>query len=115
MPGLEPSKSSLGVLDVIGYTAAVAAADAMAKSAEVDPPCFHFPGGGVVAITVRGEIAAIRVSVGAAIDQIADYYLIGATVLGRPSPEALAAFGLDRHERSAGRPNQPSHAGGFRG
>lgn len=54
---------SWGFIEVFGYTPAVAAADAMIKSAEVELAGMEVIGGGMVTVAVKGEIGRIRTAI----------------------------------------------------
>mgnify|MGYP000279055793 CR=1 FL=1 len=51
---------SWGFIEVVGYIPAVAAADAMVKAANVTLQCKEHVGGGLVTITVRGDVGAVK-------------------------------------------------------
>ena len=88
----------MGMLEVHGLTAAIAAADAMAKAAPVliDGP--HLIGSGLVTVVARGDIAAVveAVEAGATVAGCLGH-LTTRHVIGRPSGEIDAIFGFE-HE-----------------
>lgn len=51
---------ALGIVETLGFAAAVQAADAMAKTAGVRLAAYEKVGGGYVSVVVRGEAAAVR-------------------------------------------------------
>ncbi|MFC1526653.1 BMC domain-containing protein [Candidatus Latescibacterota bacterium] len=51
---------ALGMIETRGYTAAVEAADAMAKAADVRVAGWQAVGAGLVTALVRGDVAAVR-------------------------------------------------------
>src|SRR5260370_6918745 len=55
-----PSPGALGRICTKGYLAAVEAADAMAKSANVDVQGLEMVGGGLVTVIVTGDVAAVH-------------------------------------------------------
>jgi ethanolamine utilization protein EutM len=59
------SGSALGFVETIGKTAAMHAADAMVKSANVTLVTAQQPGGGIITVIVRGEVGAVRAAVDA--------------------------------------------------
>jgi carbon dioxide concentrating mechanism protein CcmO len=54
------SRGALGMIETRGYVAAVEAADAMAKSANVDVRGLEMVGGGLVTVIVSGDVAAVN-------------------------------------------------------
>ena len=57
--------NALGFVETIGKTAAMHAADAMVKSANVTLVSAQQPGGGIITVIVRGEVGAVRAAVDA--------------------------------------------------
>lgn len=57
---------SWGFIEVIGYVPAVAGADAMVKSANIETAGIEVIGGGMVTVAIRGEIGAVRAALDAA-------------------------------------------------
>ena len=51
---------ALGMIETRGIVAAIEAADAMVKSANVRIVAREQPGGGLVAVIVRGDVGAVR-------------------------------------------------------
>ncbi len=58
--GSAPSRGALGLIETKGYVAAVEAADAMAKSANVEVRGLEMVGGGLVTVIVTGDVAAVN-------------------------------------------------------
>ena len=56
---------SWGFIEVIGYIPAVAAADAMVKSANVTLIGYEKIGSGLVTVMVRGDVGAVKAAVDA--------------------------------------------------
>jgi len=54
---------ALGMIETRGYAAAVEAADAMVKAADVQVAGWQAIGGGLVTVLVRGDVAAVRAAV----------------------------------------------------
>ena len=80
---------SWGFIEVVGYIPAVAAVDAMIKSADVELAGMEVIGGGFVTVAVKGEIGAIRTAVdagAAAANQVGTVHC--AHVIARPSAGA---------------------------
>ena len=83
----------MGLLEVIGLTAAIGAADAMAKAAPVRLAGPFVIGDGLVTVVARGEIAAVMEAVdagAAAAGRLGQ--LIARHVIGRPFGEVEAIF-----------------------
>jgi len=88
----------MGLLEVHGLTAAIGAADAMAKAAPVRLEGPFLVGNGLVTVIARGEISAVIESVEAgALAARRLGHLTARHVIGRPSGEMDAIFGL-QHE-----------------
>lgn len=82
--------SALGLIETKGLVAAIEAADAMVKSADVQIIERHQVGGGLVTITVTGEVSAVKAAVDAAIvavGRIDGAELISSHVIPRPYDE----------------------------
>lgn len=56
---------ALGLVETVGLVAATQAADAMAKAANVKIVTRQQPGGGLIAILVRGDVGAVKAAVDA--------------------------------------------------
>ena len=83
----------MGLLEVIGLTAAIGAADAMAKAAPVRLAGPFVIGNGLVTVVARGEIAAVMEAVDAgAVAAGRLGQLIARHVIGRPFGEVDAIF-----------------------
>ena len=85
----------MGMIEVHGLTAAIGAADAMAKAA---PVRLHGPfviGSGLVTVVARGDIASVREAVDAGVAAAGHLGRITARhVIGRPTDELDAVFGF---------------------
>jgi hypothetical protein len=57
--------TALGLVETVGLTAAVEAADAAAKAADVRVVGYEVAGGGLVTVKVLGQVAAVRAAVAA--------------------------------------------------
>ena len=86
---------ALGMVETKGYVAALAAADAMVKAANVTIVSREEVGDGLVAVVVRGDTEATRA-------QEVSRWLDARHV----TPAARCAVGL-AHEHRAGRPAHP--------
>lgn len=79
---------ALGFIETIGLVAAIQAADAMAKAANVKLVTRQQPGGGLISIMVQGDVGAVKAAVdagAAAASQIGK--VISAHVIPRPHEE----------------------------
>ena len=56
---------SWGFVEVVGYTPAVASADAMVKAADVNLVGIEVIGGGYVTVGIMGEIGAVKAAIDA--------------------------------------------------
>jgi len=55
-----PGQEALGLVETIGLTGAIEAADAMVKAADVRLVGSEYTGGGVVTVMVRGDVGAVK-------------------------------------------------------
>ena len=78
---------ALGMIETKGLLASIESADAMLKAAEVRLLERTFVGGGLVTITVTGDVAAVKASVdagAAAVTRIGEELLVSQHVIPRP-------------------------------
>ena len=76
---------ALGFYEVRSMVAALKAADAMVKAADVVIKDFNLVGSGVIAVIVEGEVAAVKAAVEAAEVEAAGLgEVIGINVIPRP-------------------------------
>lgn len=54
---------ALGLIETVGLVAATEAADAMVKAANVRIVTRQQPGGGLIAVLVRGDVGAVKAAV----------------------------------------------------
>jgi microcompartment protein CcmL/EutN len=81
---------ALGLIETKGLLAAVEGADAMLKTADVRLLEKNLVGGGLVTITIAGEVSAVRASVDAAVSAIGRIHgatLVSEHVIARPDEE----------------------------
>ena len=81
---------ALGMIETYGLVPAIEAADAMLKAAEVRLLERTFVKGGLVTITVTGDVAAVKASVdagAAAASRLGERALVTQHVIPRPHPE----------------------------
>ncbi|MEC6815098.1 BMC domain-containing protein [Photobacterium toruni] len=82
---------SLGVIETIGLTAAIHAADAACKAAGVRLTGYRKAGSGLVSVYFEGEISAMKVAVDSGVDAIsgrAEFCM--SLVMARPDTSVLA-------------------------
>jgi len=111
--GPAPSRGALGLVETKGYVAAVEAADAMAKSANVDVRGLEMVGGGLVTVIVTGDVAAVNAATdagAAAAGRVGE--VVSVDVIARPqvdiriflSNKETAESGKDGAKRGAAAP-----------
>lgn len=83
-----PVHETLGTVETRSLVGAVTAADAMLKSAKVSITDFRVVGSGLVAVIVKGDVAAVQTAVDAgkaAAERVCE--VISAIVIARPNEE----------------------------
>lgn len=86
---------ALGFIETMGLLPAIEAADAMLKAADVRLVEKSLASGGLVTITVTGEVAAVKASVdagAAAVARIQGARLVSKHVIARPDDELEKIF-----------------------
>lgn len=94
---------ALGFIETKGVLAAIEAADAMLKAADVSLMEKTKVGGGLIAVTVTGDVAAVKAAVdagAAAVERIDGAALVTRHVIARPHEELTAVIG-------GGTPDEP--------
>lgn len=89
------SSSAIGMIETKGFVAALAAADAMVKAANVSITDRQEVGDGLVAVIVSGEVGAVKAATEAgaeAASQVGE--LISVHVIPRPHVELGSHFSL---------------------
>ncbi len=87
---------ALGFIETKGVLAAIEAADAMLKAADVSLMEKTKVGGGLIAVTVTGDVAAVKSAVdagAAAVERIEGAALVTRHVIARPHDEITAVIG----------------------
>ena len=87
------SNQAIGMIETKGYVAALAAADAMVKAANVTIVTREQVGDGLVAIVIRGDVGAVKAAVEAGAEtanQVGE--LISTHVIPRPHPDLANVF-----------------------
>jgi ethanolamine utilization protein EutM len=87
---------ALGIIETVGFTSAVQAADAAVKSANVKLGKWIKVGGGRVCIVMRGEVAAVKAAVDAGVNAAKGVGNVACSlVIPRPSDKLTPQFPLD--------------------
>ncbi len=87
---------ALGIIETVGFTPAIQAADAAVKAANVKLGRWVKVGGGRVNIIVRGDVAAVKAAVEAGVQAASKVGKVQSDVIiPRPSERLLAKFPLD--------------------
>lgn len=94
---------ALGLIETKGLVVAIESADAMLKAAEVSLVDKKLVGGGLVAITITGEVAAVKAAVdagAAAVGNLCAGSLISQHVIPRPADELALIIPYPEEETS---------------
>lgn len=109
--------TALGFIETKGLLAAIEGADAMLKAADVRLVEKNFVGGGLVSVTIAGEVASVRAAVDAAIAAIANIggaTLVSEHVIARPDEGVARIIATqpvqDEVEQAPIEQEQPSEA-----
>jgi ethanolamine utilization protein EutM len=87
---------ALGVIETVGFTAAMQAADAAVKSANVKLGKWVRIGGGRVSVVMRGDVAAVKAAVEAGVQAASKVGKVQSElIIPRPAERLLAKFPLD--------------------
>jgi microcompartment protein CcmL/EutN len=89
---------ALGLIETKGLLAAVEAADTMVKSADVSIIEKTYVGGGLVTISVTGDVGAVKASIEAgvaAVKKLNEEFLVSEHVIPRPHEELESIIGPD--------------------
>ncbi|BDR72604.1 microcompartments family protein [Clostridium tetani] len=87
---------ALGLIETKGLLAAVEAADVMVKSADVSIIEKTYVGGGLVTISVTGDVGAVKASIeagAAAVKNLNEEFLVSEHVIPRPHEELESIIG----------------------
>lgn len=89
------SSSAIGMIETKGFVAALAAADAMVKAANVTITDRQEVGDGLVAVIISGEVGAVKAATEAGAEAASVVgELISVHVIPRPHPELGSHFDL---------------------
>jgi ethanolamine utilization protein EutM len=87
------SNQAIGMIETKGYVAALAAADAMVKAANVTIIAREQVGDGLVAVVIRGDVGAVKAATEAGSEtanQLGE--VISVHVIPRPHPDLGTTF-----------------------
>jgi microcompartment protein CcmL/EutN len=87
------SNQAIGMIETKGFVAALAAADAMVKAANVTIIAREQVGDGLVAVVIKGDVGAVKAATEAGAEtanQVGE--LISVHVIPRPHPDLGAHF-----------------------
>lgn len=87
------SNNALGMIETKGYVAALAAADAMVKAANVTIVAREEVGDGLVSVVIRGDVGAVKAATEAGAEtanQVGE--LVSVHVIPRPHADLGAVF-----------------------
>ena len=93
------AQEALGMVETRGLTAAIEAADAMVKAANVTLVGKEFVGGGLVTVMVRGDVGAVKAATdagAAAAQRVGE--LVSVHVIPRPHAEVEIILPKDKKE-----------------
>lgn len=86
-------KEAIGMVETRSLVGAIQAADAMVKAANVRVLDFQFVGSGLVAVTVTGDVAAVKAAVEAGEEEAGKVAeVISTNVIPRPHDEVDKIF-----------------------
>lgn len=89
-------EEALGMIETKGYVAALAAADAMVKAANVHIVSRQEVGDGLVAVVVKGDVGAVRASTEAGAETASQVgEVVSVHVIPRPHEELGQHFGTN--------------------
>ena len=89
------ANNAIGLIETKGYVAALAAADAMVKAANVTIVGREQVGDGLVAVTVVGDVGAVKAATEAGAETAGSIgELVSVHVIPRPHPELGRHFGV---------------------
>ena len=93
---------ALGIIETLGFTAAIQAADAAVKAADIKIGDWVKIGGGKVSIIVRGDVAAVKAAVEAGVQAASKIGTVESeVVIPRPSDKLIPKFPLEPAKKAA--------------
>lgn len=88
-------QTSLGLIEVRGYTGLVEALDAMLKAANVEVINYEKVGGGLVAVCIAGDVGAVRVALEAGQIVASKSGEAKSVLIPNPNPELFPLLSVD--------------------
>lgn len=88
--------NAIGMIETKGFVAALAAADAMVKAANVSIVGREQVGDGLVAVVINGDVGAVKAATDAGaeiVKQVGE--LVSVHVIPRPHPDLSRHFAID--------------------
>jgi len=93
---------ALGIIETLGFTSAIQAADAAVKAANITLGDWVKVGGGKVDIIVRGDVAAVKAAVEAGVQAASKIGTVESeVVISRPSEKLMPKFPLEPVKKAA--------------
>ena len=87
------ASSAIGMIETKGYVAALAAADAMVKAANVTISSRQEVGDGLVSVVITGEVGAVKAATEAGAESASQVgELVSVHVIPRPHPDLASHF-----------------------
>jgi len=87
------AQNALGMIETKGYVAALAAADAMVKAANVSIVAREEVGDGLVSVVIQGDVGAVKAATEAGAETASNVgELVSVHVIPRPHPELARHF-----------------------
>ena len=87
------ASSAIGMIETKGYVAALAAADAMVKAANVTISSRQEVGDGLVSVDITGEVGAVKAATEAGAESASQVgELVSVHVIPRPHPDLASHF-----------------------
>ena len=87
---------ALGIIETLGFTAGIQAADTAVKSANIKLGKWVKVGGGRVSIIIRGDVAAVKAAVEAGVQAASNIGSVQSEVIiPRPSDKLILKFPLE--------------------
>lgn len=87
---------ALGIIETVGYTTAIQAADAAVKSANVKLGKLIRAGGGRVNVVLRGDVAAVKAAIEAGVQAGKNVgNVVSELVIPRPSEKLVTKFSIE--------------------
>ena len=85
--------SAIGLIETKGYVTAYTAADAMVKSANVEIIGREEVGSGLIAITIQGDVGAIKAAIEAGVEAARNVgEIVASHVIARPHADVAKFF-----------------------